>query len=64
VLVSLATARTFLGQYPADHWRVDSRLEIDHEDFLMLRANQEGTPLEEYLLGASDAPTLDSSDEL
>jgi hypothetical protein len=30
----------------------------------MLRANQEGTPLEEYLLGASDAPTLDSSDEL
>ena len=64
VLVSLDTARTVLGQFPAGRWSVDSWLEIDHEDFLMLLDTEEGTPLEEYLLGASDSPTKTGGDEL
>lgn len=64
VLVSLATARTFLGQFPASRWSVDSWLEIDHEDYLMLRATEEGTPLEEYLLGASEILAKAAGDEL
>lgn len=64
VLVSLATARSFLGQFPAGRWSVDSWLEIDHEDYLMLRATEEGTPLEEYLLGASDSPMQTGGDQL
>lgn len=54
VLVSLPTARDLLNQFPAGYWKVDSRLEIDHEDYLMLRTTDEGTLLEEYLLGSTD----------
>lgn len=53
VLVSLPTARDFLSQFPTGYWKVDSRLEIDHEDYLMLRTTDDGTPLDEYLLGSA-----------
>lgn len=50
-LVSEATARHFVNHFPPLTWRVDSWFEIGDEDYLMLRANTDGTPLDEYLLG-------------
>lgn len=54
ILVSETTARRFVGQYPPMTWRVDSWFEIGNEDYLMLRIEPEGTPLDEYLLGMTD----------
>jgi SAM-dependent methyltransferase len=51
VLVSLADATSLLQKPDAARWRVDSRLEVGDEDFLLLQQGSAGTPLEEYLRG-------------
>lgn len=54
-LIPLAIAAQ-LAESAADRgWRVDSRMELRGDDYVMLRRNREGTPLEEYLRGADRA---------
>lgn len=51
-LLPLATAAQLARSPEVEGWRVDSRLELRGDDYLMLRKNRGGTPLEEYLRGA------------
>ena len=54
VLVSISTAKELI-QHPSGHvWRIDSRLELDGEDYLLLHQNDRGTLLQEYLLGVQE----------
>lgn len=60
-LLPLATAFR-LADSPVDEgWRVDSRLELRGDDYVMLRRNREGTSLDEYLRGAQVARVSASS---
>ena len=52
-LVPTAEAAQLLHHPDASLWRVDSSLEVGNEDFLLLKQGNEGTALQEFLLGVS-----------
>jgi len=54
ILVSIPTAHKLIGRKAIEkYWRIDSRLDLNGTDYLLLRRRDEGTPLKEYLLGAN-----------
>jgi SAM-dependent methyltransferase len=53
VLVSLDTAKHLADQPEAHQWRIDSRLDREETDYLLLRRGDHGTHLHEYLLGVT-----------
>lgn len=62
VLVSLhAAVELANATRDTELWRIDSRLDRDQTDYLLLKRAAQGTPLSEYLLGAAhlqlEAPT-------
>ncbi len=56
VLVSLPTALDLINRNTTELWQVDSRLDLDEHDYLLLKKHSDGTPLHEYLLGAVHVP--------
>lgn len=53
VLLSMAAALELIQSGEPALWKVDSRLDLDHHDYLLLRMSDGGTPLPEYLRGTS-----------
>lgn len=55
LLLSLRGALELLNSEESNLWKIDSRLDLDHHDYLLLRLNNGGTTLPEYLLGTASS---------
>ncbi|MEN3943199.1 class I SAM-dependent methyltransferase [Prosthecobacter sp. SYSU 5D2] len=53
LLLSVPAAVKLVHSGEPQMWKIDSRLDLDHHDYLLLRLNDSGTPLTEYLLGTA-----------
>ncbi|SKB01802.1 Ubiquinone/menaquinone biosynthesis C-methylase UbiE [Prosthecobacter debontii] len=51
LLLSMQSALELIQSDEPALWKVDSHLDLDHHDYLLLRFNDSGTALPEYLLG-------------
>ena len=51
ILVGLPAARQLAMLVNPGEWGIDSRLDMKKQDYLLLKKNGSGTPLNEYLLG-------------
>ncbi|TLD72454.1 class I SAM-dependent methyltransferase [Phragmitibacter flavus] len=53
LLVTVDRASTLTQSSSDNNWRIDSRLDFDGTDYLLLKKGESGTHLKEYLLGAN-----------
>ena len=53
ILVSVGMAGHLTAQDHEGQWRIDSRLDMDHKDYLLVKRGQQGTTLREYLVGTA-----------